>query len=163
MDSTILKIDNISKSFPRVKANKNISFNVERNTVHALLGENGAGKSTFVKVLYGLLKPDEGVIYFKNNLANCLKEQKVVIKDIKESLTNSKLIDMGQQTHKEKDNSIRSNTYNSYIEFDNGFLDITCTDWTKSYESKNKTVTDSLKISFITKELDSWLHNEAWK
>ena len=64
MDNTILKIDNISKSFPRVKANKKISFNIERNTVHALLGENGAGKSTFVKVLYGLLKPDDGVIYF---------------------------------------------------------------------------------------------------
>ena len=68
MDNTILKIDNISKSFPRVKANKNTSFNIERNTVHALLGENGAGKSTFVKVLYGLLKPDDGVIYFNGNL-----------------------------------------------------------------------------------------------
>ena len=105
----------------------------------------------------------EGVIYFKNNLANCLKEQKVVIKDIKESLINSELIDMGQQIHKEKDGSIRSHTYNSYIEFDNGFLDITCTDWSKSYESKNETVTDSLKVSFITKELDSWLQNEAWQ
>ena len=105
----------------------------------------------------------EGVNYFKNNLANCLKEQKIVIKDIKESLTDSKMIDMGQQTHKEKDGSIRSHTYNSYIEFDNGFLDITCTDWSKSYESKNETITDSLKVSFITKELDSWLQNEAWK
>ena len=105
----------------------------------------------------------EGVIYFKNNLANCLKEQKVVIKDIKESLINSELIDMGQQIHKEKDGSIRSHTYNSYIEFDNGFLDITCTDWSKSYESKNETATDSLKVSFITKELDSWLQNEAWQ
>ena len=105
----------------------------------------------------------EGVNYFKNDLANCLKEQKIIIKDIKGSLTNSKMIDMGQQTHKEKDGSIRSNTYNSYIEFDNGFLDITCTDWSKSHEAKNKTVTDSLKVSFITKELDSWLHNDAWK
>ena len=105
----------------------------------------------------------EGVNYFKKNLAKCLKEQKVVIKDIKESLTNSELIDMGQQIHKEKDGSIRSHTYNSYIEFDNGFLDITCTDWSKSYELNNATVTDSLKISFITKELDSWLQNVAWK
>ena len=105
----------------------------------------------------------EGVNYFKNDLANCLKEQKIVIKDIKGSLTNSKMIDMGQQIHKEKDGSIRSHTYNSYIEFDNGFLDITCTDWSKSYELNNATVTDSLKISFITKELDSWLQNVAWK
>ena len=105
----------------------------------------------------------EGVNYCKNNLANCLKEQKIVVEDIKKSITNSELIDMGQQTHKEKDGSIRSNTYNSYIEFDNGFLDITCTDWSKSHESKNETITDSLKVSFITKELDSWLQNDAWK
>jgi|TARA_B110000261_G_scaffold133693_1_gene150582 hypothetical protein len=105
----------------------------------------------------------EGVNYFKNNLANCQKERKIVMKDIKGSLTNSKMIDMGQQTHKEKDGSIRSHTYNSYIEFDNGFLDITCTDFSKPYELKHERVTDSLKVSFITKELDNWLKNEAWK
>ena len=70
MDNLILKIDNISKSFPRVKANKNVTFNITRNTVHALLGENGAGKSTFVKILYGLLKPDEGKILFNDNVLN---------------------------------------------------------------------------------------------
>ena len=70
MDNLILKIDNISKSFPRVKANKNVSFNIKRNTVHALLGENGAGKSTFVKILYGLLKPDEGKIFFNDSVLN---------------------------------------------------------------------------------------------
>ena len=70
MDNLILKIDNISKSFPRVKANKNVTFNITRNTVHALLGENGAGKSTFVKILYGLLKPDEGRILFNGNVLN---------------------------------------------------------------------------------------------
>jgi hypothetical protein len=105
----------------------------------------------------------EGVNYFKNNLADCLKEQKIVIKDIKESLSTSKLIDMGEQIHNEKDGGIRSKTYNSYIEFDNGFLDITCTDWSKSYESKNETVADSLTVSFITKELESWLQHDAWK
>ena len=67
MDNIILKIDNVSKSFPRVKANKNVTFNIKRNTVHALLGENGAGKSTFVKILYGLLKPDDGKLYFNDN------------------------------------------------------------------------------------------------
>ena len=70
MDNIILKIDNVSKSFPRVKANKNVTFNIKRNTVHALLGENGAGKSTFVKILYGLLKPDEGKMYFNDNFLN---------------------------------------------------------------------------------------------
>ena len=41
-----------------------------RNTVHALLGENGAGKSTFVKILYGLLKADEGKLIFNGNILN---------------------------------------------------------------------------------------------
>mgnify|MGYP003999649409 CR=1 FL=1 len=70
MDNLILKIDNISKSFPRVKANKNVTFNIRRNSVHALLGENGAGKSTFVKILYGLLKADEGKLIFNGNILN---------------------------------------------------------------------------------------------
>ena len=51
----ILKINSITKTFPRVIANKNISFSIKKNSVHALLGENGAGKSTLVKILYGLL------------------------------------------------------------------------------------------------------------
>ena len=66
MDDLVLRIENISKSFPRVKANKNVSFSIKKNSVHALLGENGAGKSTLVKILYGLLKPDSGEIYFNN-------------------------------------------------------------------------------------------------
>jgi simple sugar transport system ATP-binding protein len=62
----ILKINSITKTFPRVIANKNLSFSIKKNSVHALLGENGAGKSTLVKILYGLLKPDSGEIYFNN-------------------------------------------------------------------------------------------------
>ena len=64
----ILKINSITKTFPRVIANKNISFSIKKNSVHALLGENGAGKSTLVKILYGLLKPDQGEIYFNGSL-----------------------------------------------------------------------------------------------
>jgi simple sugar transport system ATP-binding protein len=66
----ILKINSITKTFPRVIANKNISFSIKKNSVHALLGENGAGKSTLVKILYGLLKPDDGEILFNNNILN---------------------------------------------------------------------------------------------
>lgn len=67
MNKLILDIQNISKSFPSVKANNKVSFGVQKNTVHAILGENGAGKSTFVKILYGLIKQDEGKIIYKNN------------------------------------------------------------------------------------------------
>ena len=50
MNNNIIKIKNVSKYFPGVLANDNVSFEIEDNTVHALLGENGAGKSTLVKI-----------------------------------------------------------------------------------------------------------------
>ena len=69
---------------------------------------------------------------------------------------------MGYQKHSNKDGTLRSETYNTYIEFDNGFLDITCTNWSEYTESKS-TSTDSLKISFASKEFDNFLQNEAYK
>ena len=66
----ILKINTITKTFPRVIANKDVSFKIKKNSVHALLGENGAGKSTLVKILYGLLKQDSGEIFFNDKLLN---------------------------------------------------------------------------------------------
>ncbi|MCV2874294.1 ABC transporter ATP-binding protein [Defluviimonas sp. WL0050] len=56
----LLDINGISKSYPGVKANEDVSFKIGVGEVHALLGENGAGKSTLVKMIYGLVKPDEG-------------------------------------------------------------------------------------------------------
>jgi ribose transport system ATP-binding protein len=52
----------ISKSFPGVKALKNVSLSVKKGSVHALVGENGAGKSTLLKILSGVYLPDEGII-----------------------------------------------------------------------------------------------------
>ena len=50
----------ISKRFGTFTANDDINFDIHAGEIHALLGENGAGKSTFVKLVYGLLSPDEG-------------------------------------------------------------------------------------------------------
>jgi inositol transport system ATP-binding protein len=61
----ILQMENISKSFPGVKALENVSLNVRKGTVHALMGENGAGKSTLMKILIGMYSPDNGSITFK--------------------------------------------------------------------------------------------------
>ncbi|MEN6436536.1 MAG: sugar ABC transporter ATP-binding protein [Anaerolineaceae bacterium] len=60
----ILVMENISKSFPSVKALDNVQLSVKKGTVHALMGENGAGKSTLMKVLIGLYTPDSGKIIF---------------------------------------------------------------------------------------------------
>lgn len=59
---TILKLDNITKSFPGVKALQGIHLEIARGEIHALLGENGAGKSTLMKILCGIYQPDEGTI-----------------------------------------------------------------------------------------------------
>ncbi|MEZ5887117.1 MAG: ABC transporter ATP-binding protein [Paracoccaceae bacterium] len=61
----LLKIEGISKSYPGVRANDDVSFSVGEGEVHALLGENGAGKSTLVKMIYGLVRPDEGKMSFR--------------------------------------------------------------------------------------------------
>jgi len=62
----LLKMENVSKSFPGVKALDSVSLKIKKGEVHALLGENGAGKSTLMKILGGIHKPEEGVIYFNN-------------------------------------------------------------------------------------------------
>ncbi len=58
----ILKMDNISKSFPGVKALDDVKFYLKPGTVHALMGENGAGKSTLMKCLFGIYHRDTGTI-----------------------------------------------------------------------------------------------------
>ena len=60
----ILEVHKISKRFGGIKALNNIDFSVRRGEVHALVGENGAGKSTFIKILTGAHAPSEGKIMF---------------------------------------------------------------------------------------------------
>ena len=67
-NNIILRGQNLTKVFGEFKANDNVNFSIAKGEIHALLGENGAGKSTFVKIIYGLLKPDSGQIYWKNKV-----------------------------------------------------------------------------------------------
>ena len=59
----VIEMRHISKSFPGIKANDDISLSLRKGEIHALLGENGAGKSTLMSILFGLYEPDEGEIY----------------------------------------------------------------------------------------------------
>lgn len=61
--TNIIELKNITKRFPGVIANDNISFAIERGEIHAIVGENGAGKSTLMNIIFGLYQPDEGEIY----------------------------------------------------------------------------------------------------
>ena len=61
----VLNAVGLTKSFGDFRANDLVSFSIQSGEIHALLGENGAGKSTFVKLVYGLLQPDEGQIFWQ--------------------------------------------------------------------------------------------------
>lgn len=65
MSTPVVEIQNVSKYFAKVVANKDVSISVDRGEVVALLGENGAGKSTIMKILFGLYSMDEGRILIR--------------------------------------------------------------------------------------------------
>lgn len=76
----LLRMEDIEKSFPGVKALDKVHLTVKAGTVHALMGENGAGKSTLMKCLFGVYAKDSGKIY--------LEGKEVHFKSSKEALEN---------------------------------------------------------------------------
>ena len=76
----LLRMTDITKTFPGVKALDGVSFELRKGTVHALMGENGAGKSTLMKCLFGIYTKDSGQIF--------LEGKEVNFKNSKEALNN---------------------------------------------------------------------------
>ena len=79
-DRVLLRMEDIEKTFPGVKALDKVNLTVRAGTVHALMGENGAGKSTLMKCLFGVYSKDSGHIY--------LDGQEVSFRNSKEALEN---------------------------------------------------------------------------
>ena len=73
----ILSVEKLSRAFGGIKANENISFEVEKGKVLGVIGPNGAGKSTLFDLITGYTKPDNGKILFENNSIFGLKPDKI--------------------------------------------------------------------------------------
>ncbi len=67
-DAPLLRATDIAKSYAGVRALRGVSFELRAGEVHALVGENGAGKSTFIKILTGAVRPDAGEIFLNGEL-----------------------------------------------------------------------------------------------
>ena len=65
MSDYVIEMLNITKEFPGIMANDDITLQLRKGEIHALLGENGAGKSTLMSVLFGLYQPEQGHILKK--------------------------------------------------------------------------------------------------
>ena len=72
----ILTVENISRSFGGIKANKNISFDVEQGSILGVIGPNGAGKSTLFDLITGYTKANSGTVnFFANNISGLRPDQ----------------------------------------------------------------------------------------
>ena len=65
MSDYIVEMKHITKRFPGIVANDDVSISIKKGEIYALLGENGAGKSTLMSMLFGMYEPDEGEIYVR--------------------------------------------------------------------------------------------------
>ena len=66
----IVEMKHITKRFPGIVANDDVSLSIKKGEIFALLGENGAGKSTIMSVLFGMYEPDEGEIFIRGQKVN---------------------------------------------------------------------------------------------
>ncbi|MDC3417513.1 sugar ABC transporter ATP-binding protein [Aquibacillus salsiterrae] len=91
MSKYVLELEGITKEFPGVKALDNVHFNLKAGEIHALMGENGAGKSTFIKVITGVHSPTNGDMYLNGERVefnNPKEAKKLGIAAIYQHVTN---------------------------------------------------------------------------
>lgn len=166
----IVYIDNISKSFlnGKIKANQNITLKVKQNEVYALMGENGAGKSTIMSILFGIYKQDSGKIYIRGKevdfkFANDAHKEKIgmVHQHFKlvEEFTVLENIILGNEICKEdlpiKNFIIDKKKSNKKIEalIKKYKLDINLNDKVKKLNVSQKQKVEILKLLFLDSEI----------
>lgn len=139
-----LRIENLQKSYPGVKALKGVDVSFRKGEVHGLIGENGAGKSTLIKILAGIVRPDEGRVFIKG--------REIQIRSSKDSASNGLCF-----IHQE----LNLVTYFNAME--NIFLGHPyprrlgpLVDW-KELKKRTKRITDSLQVSFPLEQPVSYL------
>ena len=133
----ILSAKNISKSFPGVKALDNVQIQIEKGEIHALMGENGAGKSTFIKVITGVYIPDSGEIIFNDKQIKPRSPQEA------QELGISTVY---QEVNLCANLSVAENIFIGREPMKNG-----CIDW-KTMNEKAKTLLERLNINIDVKE-----------
>lgn len=82
MSEYIVEMKNLTKRFPGIVANDNISLQIKKGEIFALLGENGAGKSTLMSMLFGMYEPDEGEIYVRGKKVRLLSSNEATALNI---------------------------------------------------------------------------------
>ncbi len=92
MKNSVLKIDSLTKSFGAVVASQNITLELNRNEIHALIGSNGAGKSTIVKLITGFLNQESGKIFLDDKEISHLSSEQRAQKGIARSFQVSSII-----------------------------------------------------------------------
>ena len=89
----IVEMRHITKRFPGIIANDDVTIQVRKGEIHALLGENGAGKSTLMSMLYGLYEPDHGEIYVRGEKVEFKSPSEASAKNIGMVHQHFKLVD----------------------------------------------------------------------
>ena len=109
MEEIIIDVKRLEKRFPGVLALTDISFQVRKNTVHCLVGENGAGKSTFIKILTGVYQADEGELLLNGGVhkpKNIRESRKAGITaiyqelNVVDDLTVAENLSLGKEKHR---------------------------------------------------------------
>ena len=138
MAETILQLRGITKIFPGVKALNNVQFDLKAGEIHALMGENGAGKSTFIKVIMGVHQAEEGEMLLygeKVNFKNTKDAQKAGIAAIYQHVTAYPHL------------SVAENIYVGHLKKKFGMVQ-----WKEMYEEADKLLQE-LNADFTSREL----------